>query len=246
MSSRRAFTLIELLVVIAIIAILAAILFPVFAQAKEAAKKTSDASNMRQLATALIMYANDNDGGTPESMHNAAGDVTRAWVFTLTPYTSKVDELRISPADPRGRERTRLKGTSYVINGYLTDKPVEPEPGEIVQEGMTRSLDALARPSETMTLWVVSDRATPSVYEDHAHSYNWFTTPNSTVRWRRITGEILPDAFNRTGPDRLSVTGSSTGTANYVYADSHVKSLPVGRLRGWTREGFDFAKPPTE
>lgn len=58
---RRAFTLIELLVVIAIIAILAAILFPVFAQAKAAAKKTSDLSNQKQLATAFQIYLTDND-----------------------------------------------------------------------------------------------------------------------------------------------------------------------------------------
>jgi prepilin-type N-terminal cleavage/methylation domain-containing protein/prepilin-type processing-associated H-X9-DG protein len=59
---RRGFTLIELLVVIAIIAILAAILFPVFAQAREAARKSSCQSNFRQLGMALAMYAVDQDG----------------------------------------------------------------------------------------------------------------------------------------------------------------------------------------
>jgi prepilin-type N-terminal cleavage/methylation domain-containing protein len=62
---KRAFTLIELLVVIAIIAILAAILFPVFAQAKEAAKKTACISNSRQIGTAVMMYLNDSDGIYP-------------------------------------------------------------------------------------------------------------------------------------------------------------------------------------
>ncbi|HWD38925.1 MAG TPA: prepilin-type N-terminal cleavage/methylation domain-containing protein [Fimbriimonas sp.] len=63
--SRRGFTLIELLVVIAIIAILAAILFPVFAQAKVAAKKTADLSNVKQLVLGTLMYNNDNDDANP-------------------------------------------------------------------------------------------------------------------------------------------------------------------------------------
>ena len=58
---RRAFTLIELLVVIAIIAILAAILFPVFSQAKEAAKQTKALAQMKQIGTSLMIYAGDND-----------------------------------------------------------------------------------------------------------------------------------------------------------------------------------------
>jgi prepilin-type N-terminal cleavage/methylation domain-containing protein len=58
---RRAFTLIELLVVIAIIAILAAILFPVFAQAREKARQASCISNLKQIATATILYIQDYD-----------------------------------------------------------------------------------------------------------------------------------------------------------------------------------------
>jgi prepilin-type N-terminal cleavage/methylation domain-containing protein len=74
-SSYKAFTLIELLVVIAIIAILAAILFPVFAQAKEAAKKTGSISDVKQTGTTFVMYATDNDdrlpfGLTPNSSNN--------------------------------------------------------------------------------------------------------------------------------------------------------------------------------
>ena len=63
---KRGFTLIELLVVIAIIAILAAILFPVFAKAREAARKTSCSSNLKQLALGAAMYVQDNDETFPQ------------------------------------------------------------------------------------------------------------------------------------------------------------------------------------
>ncbi|MHC5879657.1 type II secretion system protein, partial [Streptococcus pyogenes] len=62
---RKAFTLIELLVVVAIISLLAAILFPVFARARENARKTSCMSNLKQMALATQMYVQDHDGRFP-------------------------------------------------------------------------------------------------------------------------------------------------------------------------------------
>jgi prepilin-type N-terminal cleavage/methylation domain-containing protein len=78
MKKRNAFTLIELLVVIAIIAILAAILFPVFAQAKAAAKKTVCLSNMKQTSLAMMIYSNDSDDVLPSSNEGAPASVTAA------------------------------------------------------------------------------------------------------------------------------------------------------------------------
>lgn len=69
---KRGFTLIELLVVIAIIAILAAILFPVFAKAREAARATSCRSNLKQIATSYLMYSQDYDEMLPAARINAA------------------------------------------------------------------------------------------------------------------------------------------------------------------------------
>jgi prepilin-type N-terminal cleavage/methylation domain-containing protein/prepilin-type processing-associated H-X9-DG protein len=69
MRTRKGFTLIELLVVIAIIAILAAILFPVFAQAREKARQTACLSNQKQLATAVLMYSQDFDETFPMSAY---------------------------------------------------------------------------------------------------------------------------------------------------------------------------------
>ena len=77
---RRGFTLIELLVVIAIIAILAAILFPVFAKAREKARQTSCLSNMKQLSLGYLQYAQDYDERTPESY----------WLAVALPATSRL------------------------------------------------------------------------------------------------------------------------------------------------------------
>ena len=102
---RSAFTLIELLVVIAIIAILAAILFPVFAQAKQAAKKTADLSNMKQQGTATQIYLNDSDDVIMVNNHRneEPGRVGQEihWSFQLAPYV-KNDALYVSPGDKNG------------------------------------------------------------------------------------------------------------------------------------------------
>jgi prepilin-type N-terminal cleavage/methylation domain-containing protein len=81
---KKAFTLIELLVVIAIIAILAAILFPVFAQAKEAAKKTADLSNVKQLGTGTAIYLSDNDDLFP--LQAGQDPATGQWGFNYNKY----------------------------------------------------------------------------------------------------------------------------------------------------------------
>jgi len=88
MTKHRAFTLIELLVVIAIIAILAAILFPVFAQAKDAAKTTVALSNLKQTGLAIIMYTNDYDDSFPLSWSDdPTGQGYWTWQGKILPYT---------------------------------------------------------------------------------------------------------------------------------------------------------------
>lgn len=103
-SRKTGFTLIELLVVIAIIAILAAILFPVFAQAREKARTTSCLSNFKQVGLAIEMYKTDYDGHWPlwwNGDENHIGNVTygRFWAGAIDPYV-KNNQLRKCPSDP--------------------------------------------------------------------------------------------------------------------------------------------------
>ena len=87
---RKGFTLIELLVVIAIIAILAAILFPVFARAREKARQASCQSNLKQIAIACSMYNGDYDQTTPY-LNRGPGTETDAWV-NGTPVPSSTNK----------------------------------------------------------------------------------------------------------------------------------------------------------
>lgn len=80
---KRAFSLIEVLVVVAIIAILTALLFPVFAQAKESAKATQCLNNLRQISTAWLLYANDaDDTASPSYYYTDRGRFENSWDFT--------------------------------------------------------------------------------------------------------------------------------------------------------------------
>jgi prepilin-type N-terminal cleavage/methylation domain-containing protein len=172
---RKAFTLIELLVVIAIIAILASILFPVFAQARNAAKKTASTSNLRQISLASVMYFSDNDDmifpityryGAPVPPDNG----TKFWANLVQPYT-KADQIYFCPNDraddpyiatttqnarfaPNNLYKPYLIGLtpSYGMNGtYLNDLvPIPSMPGRF--DYVPRSQSSFEAVSDTVMI----------------------------------------------------------------------------------------------
>jgi prepilin-type N-terminal cleavage/methylation domain-containing protein/prepilin-type processing-associated H-X9-DG protein len=122
-AARGGFTLIELLVVIAILAILAAILFPVFAQAREKARQTNCLSNMKQLGLAANLYVQDWDEGFPQThptampwLHPLRRDrLTADWFHLLVSYTH-TPAVNVCPSD--GNISVR-RPNSYIPNGYF-------------------------------------------------------------------------------------------------------------------------------
>ncbi len=176
-SARRAFTLIELLVVIAIISILAAILFPVFATAREAARKTACLSNLKQMGSAMMMYTQDYDENLPtftsyceaarvdNPLAPGSADKPRPmWQFKIYPYAKSWD-IYTCPSDPANTGGDPLKkfyNLSYGYNyGYLSKLEVQglttnsADPGcgtEAPYWFSSKALASVQRPSEIVVI----------------------------------------------------------------------------------------------
>lgn len=130
--SRTGFTLIELLVVIAIISILAAILFPVFARAREKARQASCASNLRQLDLSLAMYVEDYEGllplwslvgGAPDGSGRLPGH-PYTWDEQVFPYTRN-EQILHCQSNPFGRDKRSYSLPRYV-SGVDVQRPLSP------------------------------------------------------------------------------------------------------------------------
>ena len=198
---RNGFTLIELLVVIAIIAILAAILFPVFSQAREAARKASCQSNLKQIGTAMQMYTQDADETLPNSGSSGSGDVVRL----LEPYTKQAFGQGIWRCSSHSLFSTANGWTSsygYNWQYLLVSGPDYPHDGWNGFGNSGVSLAFLSRPADTLQ------------FVDH-------TAPQGNVNlWSFVSRP--GDLNNIDGFGRPHFRHH--GQANVLYCDGHVKS----------------------
>jgi len=208
--ARRAFTLIELLVVIAIIAILAAILFPVFARAREAARQTACRSNNKQLTTALSMYVQDYDEAMPAiSTASAAASEAYTVPFVLNGYI-KNGQLWRCPSDALGVTQDTFDGTqtdfsvSYGMNVFLSGQ----------------SIAAINKPADTVAFC------------------DSLIAGGTTGYHLAAPGAWVASAGNAIGSPKPAIPHyRHNGQANVAFADGHVKSMVGANANGTAMTG---------
>ncbi|MBC7805071.1 MAG: DUF1559 domain-containing protein [Akkermansiaceae bacterium] len=244
--NRAAFTLIELLVVIAIIAILAAILFPVFAQAREKARQTTCLSNEKQIGLAAIQYVQDYDEVYPPADAQGAGfasdwtGLVQPYIKNGTAYTSNAGAFAC-PSFPRD-ETTAFKVLDNVF-GYMEGTAPDITPRVFSLADMTEPANKIML-FEAGSNWAVSD-------SDPAHNWGYRDTVSAQWFWTGSQGDPnRPDySLTRGDCDGLSPDGTPPGnwngcgrlpryrhakTANFLFLDGHAKAIP--------RKGLDYFK----
>lgn len=207
MKTKSAFTLIELLVVIAIIAILAAILFPVFAQAREKARQTTCASNEKQLGVAFIQYVQDYDEAYPGP--SAANTYGIGWASYLYPYV-KAAKAFVCPDDP-----TANVTLSYAFNANLANAL------QSQVNSASKTVLACEITGYSTALPITPDIDSPAV---NGLAY----VSNSGIHynfWAGVGGVNLVTGYMSGVSNGGSATPRHTGGSNFLLADGHVKWL---------------------
>ena len=222
----QGFTLLELLTVVAIIAVLCSILIPALHGVRFSAQQASCASNMRQIGSALLLYAAANDNKLPETSHTAA--FGQSWIYTLSEYLGDCDEVRICPADPKGDGRFDAGGTSYILNSFLFVPQIGPF-GQPMGEP-TNNLLLIENPTETPMAFIIADSQGIGDANDHTHSSRWSS-------WSAVVRDISPGRFGG-GNSPMRALGSS----NYLFADGHVEQLDAAIMKARIDSGDNFAK----
>ena len=251
---RRAFTLIELLVVIAIIAILAAILFPVFAQAREKARASSCLSNFKQTALALLQYVQDYDERFPQAspMYNGNWTGANAPVFITTPPNLR-DSAPYHPVryltwtyatDPYRKNYGILtcpSSVDWVLSSAATNFP--PTPIAHSMNGLLHcfSQAGLKAPAAVILAWNGFEKSQPVGYT-HANPLLYCPNPAAECSYQpyragcstAVNGQrSLPLVY--AGQPSYSVWVHSNGD-NRIYADGHAKWVPLNG--GWQTDAF--------
>jgi prepilin-type N-terminal cleavage/methylation domain-containing protein/prepilin-type processing-associated H-X9-DG protein len=248
MGRRSAFTLIELLVVIAIIAILAAILFPVFAQAREKARQTQCLSNMKQLGTALMQYVQDYDETYPPYAGPISAQRPDLYMWSIfQPYVKNGNVLRCpsdpsplawDPKRPGDWAPAFVAGGSQVWNAsYSTlDPGVFSARGQEADWGISGGRDAaIPAPSDTLiaverSAIVPDGMRACSIGDRNFNASPWSWT--SKIR----SGDADPDidAQGRAFPlgDTGRIATRHQGGANFMFADGHARRMSPGQWIG--------------
>lgn len=216
---RKAFTLIELLVVIAIIAILAAILFPVFAQARERARRASCLSNLKQIGLASMQYTQDYDEKIMPSYVYTYGqnDPRDQWYTIIEPYTKSTQILLC----PSATGYASNPGPSYMMLGI----GYNPASAAIPTSSMLDYYHGLCTPACTRSISMAqAARPSESILMMENSYYDTATgTPNMTFA-----------AGTYFGPSILTVDykGRHQEGHNILYVDGHAKWKKADSIRG--------------
>lgn len=242
------FTLIELLVVIAIIAILAAILFPVFARARENARRSSCQSNLKQIGLSLIQYSQDYD----ELFLNAGNDGhTNIWQDSLAPYAKSIQIFQC-PSDgvkdfaykPAGQRPTGYECGSYAMNTAYDDQNQTPGDNWTAPVTYTSGNDSYARNCKLSmvadavgTVWV--DETVPHQNgglscwtEFGADQTNAGGIPLiNTVGHPNARGLKTLGGRTNTNDAESFPTARHLETINVLFVDGHVKAMQLDKLR---------------
>ncbi len=226
--NKAGFTLIELLVVIAIITILATFSVIATRHLRSGANMTVCAGNMRQIGMAMQMYADDHRGNYPDTSHTLAAE--SAWIYQLESYLGKFDQLRICPADPNSEMRSRNKASSYILNSFVFLPPLDAFGNPAGSAYNKPSL--LPDPSNTILVFIASNRAGLYPGDDHTHSDQWSS-------WARLTSDIAPDRHRHQASKNFT-----KGYSNYLYADCSVRSISAHEIKAQIDKGNNIAEIP--
>jgi len=243
----RGFTLIELLVVIAIIAILAAILFPVFARARENARRASCQSNLKQIGLGIIQYTQDYDESFPNMVSNGAPYY--GWMQLTQPYVKSYQLFQCPSETTSGS--TQIVNT--YANAYYPDKGVSLAEADHTDyfysqlagdpPGNFATGAKIARVQDPVVAILCGDQ-NPTVVisgnnvqgmQRYSQNPQYFGSGEDGAFCSGILGEASVAGGNcsdRATIDRTGAAKRHLETANYLFADGHVKALRGSRIYG--------------